>query len=188
MNEMPPELASDELAQLGKSKFVFCTRRKTLVWGFLVASFLCLIGIGVLVFLLQTVIANWPNHVLSNCAFFLPVAGLVLWGGIVVGTKTNRKRRVRVVVNSGGIYYRSENSIVIFRWDQISVVRLRRWHHHDEGAAMIAGVPIVASADFDTHSLAVQMKDGVEFVFTDELQNLVGLAKVIEQELERSTS
>src|ERR1043165_6078411 len=106
MNQPQPEIASG-VAQLGRPKFVFRTCRKTLFWGFLLASFLGAMGIGVLLLLVKIVMADWANHALSNWALYLPLGCLLFWGGTVVGKKTNRMGQVQVVVHAGGLCYRT---------------------------------------------------------------------------------
>jgi hypothetical protein len=185
MNQPTPNNSSDEVAQLGEPKLVCRTSRKTLFWGFVLASLLCGGGVAVLIVLLRMLIVDWSKDVFGSTVF-LAVGLFLLWGGTVLWRKMNRKRQVQVVVHSRGLSYcKEDNTCLTCRWDQIEAVRWRAWDHHDEGGAVIGGVPIYATDTWTTHQVIIQRNDGVQLVFTDELQNVVSLAKAIQQETSR---
>jgi hypothetical protein len=186
VNQLSPENGSEDLAQLGEPKLVCRTSRKTLFWGFLIASLICGSGIAVLIVLLRILIADSPEDVFQNCVFFLPIGVLLLWGGTAVWRKTNRKWQVKVVVHAGGLSYGNDNTCLTCRWDEIEEVGWRVLDHYDEGVARVGGIPIYASSKHTTHRVTVRRKDGVELVFTDELDDVVALAKAIQQGIGRN--
>jgi hypothetical protein len=181
MKQPTPDDGSEEVAELGEPNLICRISRKTLFWGFLLASLLCGVGVGVLIVVLRMLIADWSQDVFGSI-IFLAVGLLLLWGGTVLWRKTNRKRHVRVVVHSRGLSYRNEdNTCLTCRWDEIEAFRWRAWVHREKGAAVIGGAPVVATTTWTTHQVIVQLKDGVQLVFTDELQHVVSLAKAIQE-------
>jgi hypothetical protein len=184
-----PESGLEEVAQLGEAKLVCRTSRKTLFWTFLLASLLCGFGIALLILVLRILTADWSKDVFG-CIVFLAVASLSLWGAKALWRKANRLRQVQVVVHAGGLSYRDDSTCLTCRWDQIEAVRWRVSDHHEESLIGIRGMPIPvlipAKTTWTTHQVTVKRKDGVQLVFTDELQDVVRLAKAIQQETTRN--
>jgi len=91
-------------------------------------------------------------------------------------------------VHPHGLSYRKEDDTwLVRRWEQIEAVRYRALDHHEQGGADIGGVPILATATWTTHEVIVQCRDGVRLVFSEELQNVERLAKVILEEASRNS-
>src|SRR5262249_18009948 len=121
---------------------------------------------------------------------FLAIGVLSLWGGTVLWRKTNRLRHVQVVVHDHGLSYRDGSTCLTCRWDQVEEVRWRVAHHYEESSLTVGGfVPLPGTGTQDyshtTHRVTVRRNDGVNLVFTDELQNIVELARAIRQETSR---
>jgi hypothetical protein len=190
MKQPVPESASEEVAQLGEPRLVCRTSSKTLFWGFLLASLLGGFGIAVVILVLRNLIADWSKDVLGTVAL-LAVTSLSLWGGRALWRKENRKRLVRVVVHAGGLSYRDGSTCLTCHWDQIEDVRWRVANHYEETSLAVGGVLPIPGATIErvshtSHRLTVRRKDGVNLVFTDELQNIVELARAIQQQLSRN--
>jgi hypothetical protein len=187
MQQATPHEGPEEATQLGEPKLVCRTSRKTLFFGYLLASLLCGGGVAVIIFLLSLLVAGGLQDVLGSIVL-LAAGLLLLWGGGSFWRKTDRKRRVRVVVHPHGLSYRKEDDTwLIRRWEQIEGVRCRAWDHHEQGAGAIGGVPLVATTTWTTHEVIVQCRDGVRLVFTEELQNVESLAKVILEGVSRNS-
>ena len=173
MKTQAPDNDSEEMVQLGEPKLVCRTSRSTLFFGFLLASLLCFSGSAVLVLGLSRLMAHW-SYVLVDA-----VGLLLLCGGSVLCRRTNRKRHVQVVVHAAGLFYHKEdNTCLTCRWDQIESVRCRIADHHEE--ATVEGI-IPIHSSFRTHEITLRRNDGVQMVFTDELQNIAELARLIDQ-------
>jgi hypothetical protein len=104
--------------------------------------------------------------------------------------KANRLRHVRVVVHAGGLSYRGESTCLTCRWDQIEEVRFRVAHHREIIYLAVGGViPIPGTTrqhlSHTTHRVTVRRKDGTQMIFTDELQNIVELARAIQARASR---
>src|SRR5271166_4384375 len=93
------ENASEEVAQIGEPEVVFQASRKTLFWGFLLASLPCGLGIAVLIVVLTMLLADWSKDVFGSVVF-LAVGGFSLWGGRALWRQTNRLRHLQVVVHA----------------------------------------------------------------------------------------
>jgi hypothetical protein len=192
MSPPGPEYDSEAVAQLGEPRLVCRTSRKTLFWGFLLASLLCGSGAAVLVAVLRSLMVDWSKDVFGS-AVLLAVALLLLWGGRALWRKADRKRRVRVVVHTHGLSYRDGSTCLTCRWDQIEDVRWRIWNNYEDTCIALGGVVPVPgtttrSLIHTSHQVTVLRKDGVQLVFTDELQNIAGLARAIRQEASRNIS
>src|SRR5207249_1025722 len=121
------------------------------------------------------------------CLVCLAAGLLFLWGGWVLWMKTNRLWRVQVVVHAGGLVYNNEETCLTCRWDQIEEFRWRVWNLFDESTIVVGVVPIATrSFDHSDHKVTVRRKDGVQLIFTDELQNIDRLARVIQQQISRN--
>jgi hypothetical protein len=150
----------------------------------------CAFGVAVLVFLVNLRGADWTRDILGTVVL-LAVAGAAFYGGWILVRKTNRLRRVRVVVHDGGLAYRDGAEYMTCRWDQIKDVQWRVEDHYQESSLYLSGVakiPGTATREFShtTHKVTVHRNDDVQLVFTDELENVAELARVIVECVERS--
>ena len=123
---------------------------------------------------------------------FLAIGVLSLWGGRVLWRKTDRLRHAQAVVHDGGISCHDGSTCLTCRWDQIEDVRWRVANHYEETSFAVGGVLPIPGATIErvshtNHRLTVRRKDGVNLVFTDELQNIVELARAIQQQLNRNS-
>jgi hypothetical protein len=185
MNQQILETDSEEVARLGEPRLICRTSRKTLFWGFVLASLACAFGVAVLILLFSTLLADWSKYIFGS-VLFLVVGVLALWGGIVLWRKTNRLRRVEAVVHVGGLSYQNDCGCLTCRWDQIEYVWWKVGNHYVESRVVVGGfVPIAGSGTrhhtHTTHEVTVRRKDGVQMIFTDQLQDIVELARAIQQ-------
>jgi hypothetical protein len=185
MNQPVPDSGSGEVARLGEAKLVCRTSRKTLFWGFLVVSLLSGAGIALLVIVLTWLVSDWSKDVFGSLVF-VAVGVFLLWGGGVLWRKTNCLRHTRAVVHAHGLSYRKDNTTLTCRWEDIQEIRCLERDHYEETAA-VGLIPIPRGTTTPTfvhssHHLTVRRKDGLELVFTDELEDVVGLASAIQQE------
>src|SRR4051812_6354309 len=118
MNQQPPQAGSEEVTLLGAPRLVCRTSRKTLFWGFLLASLTCVLGIVLLIFVLRRLTEDWSRDRFGSVVF-LTVGVLLLWGGRAQWRKANRLRHVQVVVHAGGLSSRDGSTCLTCRWDQI---------------------------------------------------------------------
>lgn len=183
---------SDELAQLGEAKLVCRTSRKTLFWLVALAVLSCAVGLGVLsVVVVMFLTAGFQD--ISGSVVLQALGAVSLWGAAALWGKVNRLRLVQVVVHVGGLSHRDENNRVLTcRWDQIADVRWRLAHFYQETSLTIQGVIPIPGTKTQTfshniHRIRVLRKDGVELVFTDELQNIFELGQAIHQEASRNS-
>jgi hypothetical protein len=182
-DELLPKVVTDECSRFGEPKLVYRTGRKTIVGGFLMAALPCAFGAAVLMFLVSLRGADWTKDILGTVVLLVVAAAAFFCGWILV-RKTNRLRRVLVVVHDGGLVYRDGVDYMICSWDQIEDVQWRVDDHYQESSLYLSGVakiPGTTTREFShtTHKFTVRRNDGVQLVFTDELENVVELARVI---------
>jgi hypothetical protein len=185
MNQGSPESNLELLTQLGDPLFVCRTSRKTLVGGFLMALVPFAIGGALLFALVNMLIADGLKD-LFGLLVCLALGLLFLWAGSVLWMKTNRLRNIRVVVHAGGLVLHNQWACVTCRWDQMAEFRWRVLKYFDESTIVVGVVPIpTRSLDHSDHKVTVRRKDGVQLIFTDELQNFDRLARVIQEQTSR---
>jgi hypothetical protein len=190
MNRQTLQPDAEAAAQLGEPLLVCRISRKTLVWGFLVASLPCGFGVAVLLLVLKMLLEDWSRD-LFGAVVLLAIGVLSLWGGRVLWRKTDRLRHAQAVVHAGGISYHDGSTCLTCRWDQVEDVRWKVANHYEETSLAVGGVfPIPGTAiqrvSHTSHRLTVRRKDGDNLVFTDELQNIVELARAIQQQISRN--
>jgi len=184
MNDDPVAVpATDAGGRLGEPRLVCHTSRRTLVFGFLTAALPCGLGAAVLVFVVDLRRADWTKDVPGTIVLSTS-AGAALYGGWLLAQRTNRLRRVRVAVHDAGLTYRDWAGCVTRRWDQVEGVRWRAADHYEESSLYLYGVarvPGTTTREFShtTRTVTVRWTDGTQLVFTDELENVTELARVI---------
>ena len=184
MNQQAPGPGSEEVTRLGEPRLVCRVHRKTVIWGFLLAVVVCVSGIAVLLFLFTMLLADWSKDITSEVAL-LAAGVLLLWGGRVLWRKANRLRRVLVVVHAGGLSSRDDSTCLTCRWDEIEDVRWRVSNQY-ESFSIAMGIS-AKRLSHTSHYITVKRKDGVEMVFTDELENIFELAGAIQQHASRNS-
>jgi hypothetical protein len=177
-------------AQLGEPRFVCRTSRKTLFWGFILASLPAILGLAALWWMLQMLLEDWSKDICGSLVV-LAIGGVCLWGSGVLWRKASRLRHVEVVVHAGALFYRDGSSSFLCRWDEIEEVRWRVANHYEETSLTVGGVVRVPgtttrSHSHTSHQVTVRRKDGAQMVFTNELQNVEKLARAIQGETSRS--
>jgi len=177
MRQESLENGSEEVAQLGEPKLVCSASRKTLFWGYLLASLPCGVGIAILITVLMGLAADWSKDILGSLVL-LAVPIPFLWGGWALWRRANGKRQMRVVVHTGGLSYHDGNSVRTCRWDQIAEVQWKVANYYDDTTTR--------KASHTSHEFVLHRRDGVQLVFTEELQNIVGLSKSILEETSRN--
>jgi hypothetical protein len=188
MQPQEPRTGSEEVARLGATTLVCRISRKTLFWEFILASLPCAIGVALFGLLLKMLLDDWSRDPLG-AAVLLAAGVLSLWGGRVLWRKTNRLRHVQATVHTGGVSWSDGNTCLTCSWDQVEDVRWQALNHYEKTSIAIGGVvpisPGVRSLTHTTHRVTVYRKDGVQLVFTNELQNIVDLARAIEAGVRR---
>jgi hypothetical protein len=188
MGRQTPDNGSEEVVQLGDPRFACRISRKTLVWGFLVASLPCAFGAAMLVVVLRMLLTDWSGDI-SGSVILLAIGVLALWGGMVLWRKANRLRHVQVGVHAAGLCYHNGSTCLTCRWDQVESIRWKVQDHYEETSLAVGWVPIpgtgIPEFSHTTHHITVRRQDGVQLVFTDELENITGLARAIQQETRR---
>jgi hypothetical protein len=182
-----PMTAADSgtVAQFGDVRLVCHVCRKTLFWGFLLASLLCCLGLAGLVVVLRSLLTD-PTRDVAGSLALLAVAALLLWGGWRLGRKANRLRSKRVIVYAGGLSYHDGSTCLTCRWDQIADIRWSARPHYEHLADQWGNeIPGTTRLSHISNRITVRRKDGVAMVFTDELENIVGLAGAIQRERSR---
>lgn len=154
------------------------------------AALPCGFGAADLAFVLHLRAGDWAKDV-PGTVLLLAVAAAACYGGWVLWRRTNRLRRVRVVASDGGLTYQDWTGCVSCRWDQIDDVRWSASDHYDVSSLALYGVakvPGTTTREFShtTHQITVLRSDGVKLVFTEELENVVGLGSVIMECVDRS--
>jgi hypothetical protein len=168
------------VARLGAATLVCRVGRKSLVWGFIVAALLFAVGAavlaGVLLLFLQT----------RSADFLLLLGGWVLlaWAGWAVWNKTCLLRHVRVGVHAGGISYCDGKGWVTCRWEQVADVRWKTWLLREESSGVAAGIPYYVTSQHVTDRIEVRRNDGVEIVFTHQLEDVASLGKALQMGFE----
>jgi general stress protein CsbA len=180
-----PETSPKEVAQLGEPKLVGRTSRKTLFWGFLLASVFFAVAVAPVVVAVRILVADWSKNGFDSVVLFA-ISVFSLWAGRVLWRKTNRLRHRQVVVHAHGLSYRDGSTCLIFPWDQIEEVRWGVMGHHEESFIAVDGIIPVPGTRVRTHwhtshHIRVRRKDGVCLDLTDELQNIVELGRAIQQ-------
>jgi hypothetical protein len=180
MNQWAPESGTEEEAQLGELMLVYPISKKPLFWGFLLATFLGGLGVAVLLIVLERLIADWTKDVFGSALFFA-FGVFLLWGGRAIWRKTKLLCHVKVNVYTGGLSYHKNNTCVTCRWNQILDVRGGATHYYEQ-VSLNGLIPIESRRLSHTnHLLTVRRHDGVELVFTGELQNVTELFRIIQQ-------
>jgi hypothetical protein len=182
---MPSNAGPEFAADLGEVKLVCRIRWSTLVWSSLLAAGLCGCGIAGLILLLRSWVVGGSGDVLS-AAFYLALIALLLWAGWRVGRHVAALRHKQVVVRGGGLAYHDGAGWLTCRWDEVGGARWSRLAQYEQ-MQVAWGVPIpgTESHSHTSNRIVVLRKDGVKMVFTDEMQDVVGLALAIEQGLSR---
>jgi hypothetical protein len=167
---------------MGKPVLVCRTCRRTLVGGFLLAAVSCGLGAAVLIFVVYLHAANGNTEVFGTI-ILLAVAAVPFYGGWVLCRKTSRLRRVQVVAYEGGLTYQGTASCESCRWDQVEDVRYKVSDHYSKSASLYGVVNASGSTTRDfthtTHEVTVRRSDGLQYVFSDELDNVTELARFI---------
>lgn len=184
MTQALPDDGSAVVDRLGEPKLVCRTSRKTLFWGFLVASVLGGLGITLCVIVLRRVVSDWSRDVFGS-VLFVAVGVFLLWGARAMGRSTNRLRYTRAVVHAGGLSYHRDGACLSCRWEEIQEIRCRVTDHYERTAAVgLIPIPRGATTPKFVHRsfrLTVRRRDGRELVFTDELEHVTTLIRAIEQ-------
>jgi hypothetical protein len=189
MDQEAPESKADEVAQLGEPLMTFHVSRKTLFWSFLIVLAPAAAGIALLAGVVEMLITDWSRDRLG-CAVYLVVGVLLLWAGKALWSQANRLRRLKVVVHAGGLSYRKDGACLACRWDQIAAVQGQETPHYEESSLAVGGIVSIPGTTVRTlshvsHRYTVSRQDGVQLVFTSELQNVAQLVQMIEQQLSR---
>jgi rhomboid protease GluP len=189
MNPLAPENQSNEPAQLGEPKMVFRASRRSLFWSVTLALLPATLGITVLALAVRTLAVQGLQDG-SDAIVFLVVGVLSLWGARVLWKQANRLRRLQVVVHTDGLVYRDGRTTFSCRWSQIAQARGRVAHHYDKTSLAVGGVVPIPGATVSkfshvSHRYTLRREDGAEIVFTDEIQDVEELGRVIQQELDR---
>jgi hypothetical protein len=166
MNDPLPEDGLENMARLGEPTLVCRTSRRTLFWGFLLASLLSGFGLAFVALLLKNLLVD-PSKDVLGCVVYLAIAALSLWGGIKLWRKANGKRQVRVAVHAGGLSYHDEETCLTCRWDQIAEVRWNAKKVYETTHLTVGGVlPVPGTTStrhiHTTHQITVQLKDSVQ--------------------------
>ena len=182
-DEQLPGTVTDECGRLGEPRLVCRTSRKTLVGGYLMAALPCAFGAAILVFVVNLRGADWAKDI-PGTIVMLTVAGVAFNGSWLLLRKSNRLRRVRVVAHDGGLTHQDWAGCVTCHWEQVEDVRWMAADHYEESSLYLYGIaeiPGTTTREFShtTHTVTVRRNDGVQLVFTDELENVAGLARVI---------
>jgi hypothetical protein len=186
MSQQPPETDSDEVTQLGAPRLVCRISRRTLFWAFLLAALPGVVGVALLLFVTRLLLDDWSGDIFGS-VLLLSLGVLSLWGCRALWRKANRLRHVQVVVHAGGLSYRDGSTCLTCRWDQVEEVRWRTANHYEEVSLTVGGVlPVPGAAirrlSHTSYHVTVRRKGGSQLVFTNELQNIDGLARAIQQE------
>jgi hypothetical protein len=182
------ENGSVQGGDLGAARTAFRASRKTLFWSHLLALSVCAAGTAVLVGLLRLLLTDWSQDVLGSIVL-LAVGLLLLWAGRSLWRHASRVRRLHIVVHDDGIAFHNGITPLVCRWDEIVAAHGRSAVHYDAAMLSAGGIPVPGTThhyfSHVSHQYTLWRKDGEPLVFTEEIRNVVELARIVEHELAR---